>query len=93
LQVGNLFLKCIVIISFFEEVHTGCICFLIVEGAVFIDLFYLTIFLVQKGTLFLRELPQILRDDLVMTLDLTMVKQDPISADGIHRMHYNDVVP
>jgi len=28
-----------------------------------------------------------------MTLDFTVVKLDPIPANSIHRMHYDDVVP
>ena len=49
----------------------------------FVDLFDLSIFLVQKGSFFLSKLSEILRDNFVVLLGFIVIKLDSIAADSV----------
>ena len=50
---------------------------------IFVDLLNLSVFLVQKGSFFLSELSEILRDNFVVLLGLIVIKLDSIAADSV----------
>ena len=68
---------------FFEEIKACGLSLFEFDGAVFVDLFYLSVFLVQKGSFFLSELSEILRDNFIVLLSFIVIKLDPIAANSI----------
>ena len=67
----------------FEKVKACSLRLFEFHGAIFVNLFDLSVFLVQKGSFFLSELSEILRDNFVVLLGFVVIKLDSVAADSV----------